>query len=385
MKPKELTLVSNPLNTFDATVKERAQDFALKHIAPYAETWEKSGCYPKEAIQAASKQFGGFLIPQEQGGKGGSITAFLIMVEELAKVDIAFALAFIVHSNVAFIISKSPNKALRDRLLPALIDGTRIGAFCLTEPNAGSDATNISTFAQQNGMDIQLYGTKAWVTAGGCADDLVVFAKTVKEGSAKTVACYVVDAHQAGVERGATYDLLSGSLTQVSDITFDGAEVHSDNTLFAAGTAFSAAMSCLDAARLGIAAMCNGALTAALAVSLEYAGNRAMFGHKTLDFQGIQWAYAEHLTHLEASRALMFQTAALAEAGQSFTLASAHSKKLANQVATEGMSWAMRAMGAVGIRRDYPIARQFSHMQLLFNTDGTPEIMDVLIGRSLNA
>lgn len=381
----ELTLMSDPLADHDTSIKTRAADFARTHVAPFAEEWEREGVYPKDAILAASKEFGGFLIPKDLGGKGGSVTEFLIMVEELAKVDIAFTLAFIVHNNVAFIISQSPNAALRDKLLPPLISGERIGAFCLTEPGAGSDAASITTQARLEGDTWQISGTKGWITAGGCADDLVVFAKTDDSAGPKSVACFAVDANVANIERGDNYDMISGHLTQCSDITFNGAEVAQSDVLYDIGTAFGAAMACLDAARLGIAAMCNGALTSALETSIEYASQRKMFGGSTLDNQGIQWAYAEKVTALEASRTLMFQTAALAEAGKTFTLASAHAKKFANHAANDGMSWAMRAMGATGTRRTSSLARQFGNAQFLFNTDGTPEIMNILIGRSLQA
>ena len=381
----ELNFMSDPLADHDTSIKTRAAEFARTHVAPFAEGWERDGVYPKDAILAASNEFGGFLVPKELGGKGGSVTEFLIMVEELAKVDIAFTLAFVVHNNVAFIISQSPNAALRDKLLPPLIAGERIGAFCLTEPGVGSDAASITTRAQLEGDTWSISGTKGWITAGGCADDLVVFAKTDDSVGPKSVACFAVDANVADMERGDRYDLVSGHLPQVCDITFKGAKANQGDILFEAGTAFGAAMGCLDAARLGIAAMCNGALTSALETSIDYAGQRKMFGGSTLDNQGIQWTFAEHVTALEASRTLMFQTAVLAEAGQSFTLASAHSKKFANYAASDGMSWAMRAMGATGTRRTSALARQFGHAQLLFNTDGTPEIMNVLIGRSLQA
>lgn len=380
-----MDLMSDPLGAHDATVKTRAQVFAQEHVAPYAEAWERDGVYPKEAILRASQEFGGFLIPKTLGGKGGSVTEFLIMVEELAKVDVAFALAFVVHSNVAFIISQSPNTSLRDRLLPALIAGERIGAFCLTEPGAGSDAASISTLAERGDAGWQIFGTKGWVTAGGCADDLVVFTKTSDISGVKGIACFAVDGNEPEIERSDRYELISGHLPQVCDITFNGVNVDAQDVLFEAGTAFAAAMGCLDAARLGIAAMCNGALTSALETSIDYAGQRKMFGGCTLDNQGIQWTFAEHLTQLEASRSLMFQTAALAETGKSFTLASAHSKKFANHAANDGMSWAMRAMGAAGTRRTTALARQFGHAQLLFNTDGTPEIMNVLISRNLQS
>ncbi|MBT3139492.1 acyl-CoA dehydrogenase family protein [Ruegeria litorea] len=380
-----MNLVSDPQGDHDTSVKARAQAFAREHVAPYAETWERDGIYPKGAIFEASKEFGGFLIPKELGGKGGSVTEFLIMVEEMAKVDIAFTLAFVVHNNVAYIISQSPNASLRDRLLPALIAGERIGAFCLTEPGAGSDAAGITTRADLVDGDWQIFGTKGWITAGGCADDLVVFAKTTDTPGPKSVACFAVDGNGPDIERSDRYELVSGHLPQVCDITFKGVNVAEKDVLFEPGTAFAAAMGCLDAARLGIAAMCNGALTSALETSIEYAGQRKMFGGCTLDNQGIQWTFSEHLTQLEASRSLMFQTAALAEAGKSFTQASAHSKKFANHAAHSGMSWAMRAMGATGTRRTSDLARQFGHAQLLFNTDGTPEIMNIVIGRSLQA
>lgn len=379
----ELALISDPLADHDKTIKTRAANFARTHVAPFAEAWERDGVYPKDAIIAASEEFGGFLIPTGLGGKGGSVTEFLIMVEEMAKVDIAFTLAFVVHNNVAFIISQSPNTALRDRLLPRLIAGERIGAFCLTEPGAGSDAASISTRAQIEDDLWHITGTKGWITAGDCADDLLVFAKTANRTGPKSVACFAVDANTADMERGDRYELVSGHLAQVCDITFNGSKATEDDILFEAGAAFSAAMGCLDAARLGIAAMCNGALTSALETSIDYARQRQMFGGNTLDQQGIQWAFAEHISALEASRSLMFQTAALAEAGRNFTLASAHAKKLANHAAQEGIAWAMRGMGATGTRRTSALPRQFGHTQLLFNTDGTPEIMNVLIGRSL--
>lgn len=334
-------------------------------------------------MREGSKEFGGFLIPKALGGKGGSITEFLIMVEELAKVDIAFTLAFIVHNNATFIISQSPNAALRDRLLPKLISGERIGAFCLTEPGAGSDAGSITTKAEREGDEWAISGTKGWITAGGCADDLVVFAKTPEGKGPKSIAAFAVDANTANVKRGDLYKMVSGHCTQCCDLTFDAAIAGAEDVLFEPGTAFGAAMGCLDAARLGIAAMCNGALTSALETSLDYAGKREMFGGVTLDNQGIQWGFAEQVTQLEASRALMFQTAALAEAGQSFTLAAAHAKKFANHAANAGMSWAMRAMGGAGTRRNTDLPRQFGNLQLMFNTDGTPEIMNVVIGRSL--
>lgn len=378
-----LRLMSDPLAPHDPTLRDRAAGFARDHVAPHAERWERDRVYPRDTIQAACAEFGGFLIPRELGGKGGSVTEFLVLIEEFAKADIAFTLAFAVHHNSAFIISQSPNTELRDELLPQLVTGERIGAFCLTEPGAGSDASGITTSATHVGRDWQISGTKAWVTAGGCADDLVVFAKTADTAGPKSIACFAIDASAAGVQRHDCYDLISGHTAQACDISFSSVKTAEQSVLFEAGTAFAAAMGCLDAARLGIAGMCNGALASALETAISYAGTRQMFGRSTLDNQGIQWAFAEHLTQLEASRTLMFQTAALAESGATVTLAAGHAKKFANHAANGGIAWAMRAMGAAGTRRQSDLARQFGASQLLFNTDGTPEVMNVLIGRSL--
>ncbi len=364
-------------------VVARAREFATEHVARHAERWERERHYPREAIRLASPDLGGMIVPRELGGKGASLTTFLRMIEELAKVDIAFALAFVVHGNVAFVISQSSNARLRDRLLPGLISGATIGAFCLTEPQAGSDAASITTLARTTADGYRLTGTKAWVTNAAAADVLAVFARTAADGGAKSIALFGIDANRDGIRRGAPYDLISGNLVQVGDIAFEQCVAAKDEVLFEPGNGFAAAMRALDAARLGVAAMCNGALASALAHSMDYARGRRMFGTTTMDKQGIQWAYADQVTELEASRALTFHAASLFQAGKGSPSVSAHAKKFANKTAAGGMSWAMRAMGAAGTDRRHPLARQFGSAQLLFNTDGTPEVMNVVIGREL--
>jgi len=378
-----LDLISDPISGFDPELRQKARDFARTHIAPNAEAWEAARSYPRDVVRLASQEFGGFLVAKEHGGKGYAPTDFLMMVEEFAKADIGFTLAFVVHHHVGLVTSLSGNAALRDRLLPDLISGDKIGAFCLTEPRAGSDAAGVETRASGDVDGLSLSGRKSWVTSGAVADVLAVFAKTDQEAGARGIGCFAVDGVARGVTRGACYDLIAGHVAQVCDISFDKVALGEADTLFPAGQGFATAMGALDVARLGIAAMCTGAMTSALETALAHASNRRMFGATTLDQQGIQWAFAEHLTELEASRSLMFQTARLFEAEKPATLAAAHTKKYANRAANEGLGWAMRAMGAEGSRRRNPLARQHGAAQLLFNTDGTPEIMNVVIGRSL--
>lgn len=378
-----LDLISTPLSGFDPELQQKASDFAREHIAPKAESWETTRRYPRDVVRLASQEFGGFLVTTEHGGKGYSPTDFLMMVEEFAKADIAFTLAFVVHHHVGLVTSLSGNATLRDWLLPDLISGNKIGAFCLTEPKAGSDAAGVETWASGDRDSLSLSGRKAWVTSGAVADVLAVFAKTDQGKDARSMGCFAVDAAAEGVTRGDRYDLIAGHVAQVCEISFDKVALGEADTLFPAGQGFATAMGALDVARLGIAAMCTGALTSALETALAYAGNRRMFGATTLDQQGIQWEFAKHLTALEASRSLLFQTARLFENNKPATLAAAQAKKFANHAANEGLGWAMRAMGAEGTRRRNPLARQQGAAQLLFNTDGTPEIMNVVIGRSL--
>lgn len=378
-----LELYSEPSEDYDAATVARAREFAQAHVSSHAEDWERTRTYPEPIVRAALADFGSLLIPKSLGGEGARTATFYRVLEEFAKHDIGFSLAFVVQCNIGLTVATSDNARLRERYLPGLMKGAILGAFCLTEPQAGSDVAAIDTIASGDGDEFAISGKKAWVIGGAFADIVAVFAKTRADPGTQHIALFLADTKRSGLEAGPPYELVSANMTHVGELVFDRFKVRSDELLFPPGVAFKAAMRALDAARIGIAAICNGALTAGLAHSLSYAAERTAFGSSLLDKQGVQWSFADHLTRLEASRLLTFKAASLLEQGQAPTVLAAHAKKFANHAVVDGLVWAMRSMGAHGTLRKSFLPRQLGSAQLLFHTDGTPEVLNLLIGRAL--
>lgn len=374
-------LLTKPVGDFDSHIVKRAREFALAHVAPHAETWELERAYPKETLKEAIREFAGLVISPELGGQGASLRTFMMVLEEFARVDIGFTIPFVVQCNLSYMISQSSIESLKRKHLPLLLSGGKIGSFALTEPQAGSDAAAIDTFAEKTGEKYAISGTKSWVVSAEAADIVAVFAKLESGGDSGDIAVFLVETNRAGIERKQRLDIISGNVAAPGLLRFERMPANEAEILFPAGAGFKAALGALDIARLGIASICNGALANALETAILYAGDRKIFGESVLDKQGIQWAFSDHLSALEASRALLCQTIARYESGTGDRVTSAHAKKVANKAVFEGIGWAMRAMGAAGTMRANNLARQFGAAQLLFNTDGTPEVMNTVISR----
>lgn len=379
----KLSLFSDVIQGLDTKVLEEARAFAAEEVAPHAEIWERAGTYPEATVRAAVAKFGSLLVPESMGGRGATATTFFHVLEEFGKIDIGFSIAFVVQCNFGLIVSMGANTALRDRFLPDLMTGGKLGAFCLTEPEVGSDAGSITTRAVETGEGWSISGKKSWIIGGAQAEVVGVFAKTDDRPGTSNIALFVAEAGKPGLKASEPYLLISGNATNVCDVELSDYVISKDEMMFGPGDGFKAAMRALDAARIGIASICNGALANGLDHALDYTARRQVFGSSVLDKQGVQWEFADHLTKLEAARLLTYRAAALLDAGKQPSIMGAHAKKFANHAVVEGLVWAMRSMGANGSRRSSPIARQLGAAQLLFQTDGTPEILNLVIGRSL--
>jgi alkylation response protein AidB-like acyl-CoA dehydrogenase len=379
----KLTLNSNPDGGYDKKVVEEARAFAQEQVAPHAEKWEREGTYPEKTVRQAMAKFGALLVPKSMGGRGETATTFFHVLEEFGKVDIGFSISFVVQCNFTLIVSMGQNAGLRDRYLPDLMTGKRLGSFCLTEPQAGSDAAALETMATKKGDGWEISGRKSWIISAAQAEVVGIFAKTDERPGTGSIALFVSEAGRPGLKAGKPYELISGNATNVTDLTLEKFPVKSDEMMFEPGAGFKAAMQALDAARIGISAICNGALAAGLDHALDYAGKRKAFGSSLLEKQGMQWEFADHVTQLEAARLLTYRAAALLDRGEASPVMSAHAKKFANHAVVDGLVWAMRSMGANGSLRSSPLARLLGGAQLLFQTDGTPEILNLVIGRSL--
>jgi len=378
-----ISLFSGPLNPVDQHFIDKAKVFANEHLKPHAEHWEQTRQQPENTLRMAISQFAGIRIPQKLGGNGSSAATIARVYEELAKIDIGFTCALAVHNIVTIAASLIDNISLRDQNLGKLISGEAIGAFLLTEPDIGSDATSIQTSAIEEKGKYFINGSKAWVTNGVNADILAVFAQTIPGSGTKGIAGFVIKPDMPGVSAKPAYNMLGNHAMGVNELKFSNCAANAELMAFAPGTGFKAAMDGIDVARFGVAAMCNGALEGGLNTAVDYAKKRKAFGRPIINHQGLQWQLAEAATQLEASRMLTYRTAEIIDRGENATVMAAHAKKFATRAAFEGLSTAMQAMGANGLLRENPLARQMSGARVTHYMDGTTEIQNLVIGRSL--
>jgi alkylation response protein AidB-like acyl-CoA dehydrogenase len=376
----ELNLYSGPLAPVDETWIQRARAFAREQVAPIAESCEKEQRQPA-LIRQAIRTFTKLYIPQALGGLGASTSTICRELEELAQVDYGFTFAFEVHNHMTIVTSTTQNAALRDRYLPQLMQGEKIGAFLLTEPGAGSDAGSIQSSVVKDGESYLLNGEKAWVTNAGTADLLLVFAR-IAEGT-RGIMGFIVDRTWPGVELVEKYDMIGAHAMETGAFRFTNVKIPADHVAFGEGEGFKTALGAIDFARFAVAAMCNGAYIGAMETAIAYAKEREQFGKPILKNQALQFKLAEELTQLEASRLLAFRAAQAIDAGEPATVIASHAKKYAVQASYNGVSVCMQCMGSNGLKRAYPLVRQLTGLAISFNTDGTNDICNLVIGRAL--
>lgn len=361
-----------------------ARRFGADTIEPQAEAWNTAGHVPRSYFeQAAAEGLCGLRVPAELGGAGLSNADTAETIATLARHCFASAFALVVHNNLAGAIAAQGSAAQRERYLPAMLRGEAIGAFLLTEPGAGSDASAITTRARRDGDGWIIDGRKAWVSNAATADVLSVYAQTADDGDANGIASFLVDARVPGVHREPGYALLGGHAIGAAGVTFEGCRVTADALMIPPGEGFRAAMRGIDFARVVVAVMCAAALARSLEVAADYVAGRAAFGRTIGDLQGVQWMLAECATDLEAARLLGREAARLLDAGEPATVAAAHAKKFATRVAFARIADCMQVMGAAGLSRDYPLARLLEAAKIAQYVDGANEIQNVVIARAL--
>ena len=375
-----MELYAKPLTQVDEEVVARARRFAQEEIAPYAEAWEREKRQDK-TIRRMIAEFTKLYIPKARGGLGASAMTLCAELDELAWADYGITFAFEVHNHATMVVSMIEDDALREKYLPQLMAGEKIGAFLLTEPNAGSDAASIQCRAEDRGDHYVLNGEKAWVTNAGTADVLIVFAQT--GSTPKDIIAFLVERTQPGVEFLGAYEMAGAHAAETGAFRFTNCIVPKENVAFPVGQAFYKALGAIDFARFAIAAMCNGAYRRCLETAIEYCKQREQFGKPLIRNQGLQWKLANALTGLEASRMLTYLAAKTIDDGQNASTAAAHCKKFAVESAFNGANCAMQCMGSNGLKREYPVARQMTALTITFNADGTNDICNLVIGRKL--
>jgi len=362
-----------------------ARTFAEKAVAPNAAAWERDRRAPREALaEAAEVKLMGLLVPEDLGGEGLDLVAMARIMEVLAAADLSFAFSVVVHNNLASNIARNGQPHHHDAHLPDLIAGKRIGAFLLTEPHGGSDAADVRTMARRTENGWRIDGEKAWVTSGSHADLLSIYAQTDPDERHRGVACFLVDADAAGVERLPAYQMLGGHALGAAGFRFDNLLVDDADHFNPPGPWFKAAMQGIDTARVNVAFSECGMLRNGLETAIAFASERSLFGTRNTEKQGLQWLLADAASELEAAYALSWRAAnALAAGDADATVLAAHAKKYATRVAFNRLNDCMQAMGAWGLTQDHPVARHLAGAKIAQYLDGANEIQNVVIARSL--
>lgn len=331
----------------------------------------------RKLLQRASRLgLAGIEVPAEYGGAGASFAVRMRVCEELARHDAAFAFSLVNHHNVASRISLAATDSAREELLGNMLDGHIFGCTAMSEPQSGSDFVAMQTHASKVDGGWVINGQKAWITNANFADVFLVYAQTNPDAGAKGIAGFLVRASDAGFTRLPSDDAPSIRAMEVGGFALESCFVPDDRVLYPSPNGFMAAMKGVNQARIHVAAMNAGMIDQALQTALEYGESRHAFGKPVLDYQGLGWSLATVATHLTALRMLLYTATGDFDAGRDVQSLAAMAKKYANEHALTAISQCMQAMGAAGLRDEYPLMRHLNCARAFCYTDGTPEMMN---------
>ncbi len=355
-------------------------------MRPILREYERENKFPDAQIRGLG-ELGccGMLIPEEWGGAGTDTVSYVLMLEEVARVCASTAVALSVTNSVAGMpVLKHGTDAQKKKYLSRLARGEILGAFCLTEPQAGSDAAAIQTRAVRRGDEYFISGTKSWVTNGGVAGVYVLFAKTDSTAGARGVTAFLVEGNFPGFRVSRYEDKMGLHLSRTAEIVLEDCRVPAENRLGEEGQGLKIALEALDGGRVGIAAQAVGIAQGAFEAAVRYAKQRGAFGKKISEFQAIQWMLADMQTEIEAARALTMQSAWMRDAGAgkpgpAASRAKLYASEMVNRVAYK----AVQVHGSVGYSRETDVERYYRDARVLTIYEGTSEIQRTVIARDL--
>ncbi len=379
-----------PLTDEQKEIQRVAREFARAEIAPHSDAWDRDATLDRSILDRLGELgFMGMLIPEQYGGLGLDSVTYLVALEEIAAVDASVAVAMSVHNSLPTqMILRYGSDAQRERFLPSMAGGEWIGAFALSEPEAGSDAAAMTAQAVRDGDHWILNGTKAWVTSGNEAAVIMAMVRTdrpTERRGARGISAFIITPDLPGFRVGKKENKLGLRASPTVQITFDGMRVPNDRLLGREGMGFVYAMQSLDNGRLGIAAQAVGIARAALEHSTRYAAERRQFGHPIKEFQAIQFKLADMATRITAARALLYSAASAKDRGEPITQFSSMSKLFASETAMWVTTEAIQIFGGYGYMKEYPVERLFRDAKATELYEGTSEIQRIVIARELYA
>ena len=365
-------------------IQALARDFAQGEIEPNAAEWDREHRFPRD-LYAKLAELGlmGVCVPEEYGGAGADFLSYALVLEELSRADAGVGVTVAVHTSACTLpILSFGTDEQRARFVPPLARGEGIGAFALTEPEAGSDAGSLRTRADADGDGWRISGTKQWITNGSYASTFLVFARTDHETEGpRGVSAFLLDADHVAVTREEEKLGLNSSSTV--DLAIEGARVGRDRLLHEENKGFRVAMSTLDGGRIGIAAQALGIAQAGYDVARAYAKERRSFGKRIAEHQAIQWKLADMSTEIDAARLLVYRAAWLKQRGEPHTEAGAKAKLFASEMARRQTAEAIQILGGYGYTKEFPVERYYRDAKITEIYEGTSEIQRIVIARKI--
>jgi alkylation response protein AidB-like acyl-CoA dehydrogenase len=366
-------------------LKDSIKNFAEKEIRPRIKESDTKGEWPEELTQKLGDMgLLGIIIPPEYSGAGYTNVDYVIILEEISKVDPSVGLVVAAHNSLCSNhLNLFGNEEQKKKYLTRLASGQTLGAWGLTEPEAGSDAAALKTRAVKDGNEWVLNGTKRFITNGSLAEIHVVMAITDPEKGRKGISAFVLEKGMEGFKAGKKEDKLGIRSADTSELIFEDVRVPAENMLGEEGSGYRQAMAILDGGRVSIAGFSLGIAAGALETSLKYAKERIQFNRPIADFQAIQWMLADGFTELEAARLLTYRAAYLEDQGKRIPKESAMAKLFASELAVKASSMAVQIFGGYGFTKEYPVEKFYRDSKLATIGEGTSEIQRWIVAQKV--
>ena len=366
-------------------ISKSAKDFSKKYILPNVMKWDESQYFPLDLFKVAGEfGFMGILIPEEYGGAGLGYHEYIKIIDQISRVDPSIGLSVAAHNSLCTNhIYLFGNENQRCRWLPKLTSGENIGAWALTEYESGSDAIAMNTFAEKNGNNWILNGSKNFITHGKSGDIIVVVARTGEKNKSDGMTAFVIEKGNPGLNYGRVENKLGMRASETAEIFFDNCIIPDSNRLGEVGSGFKQSMKILDGGRISIGALALGISNGAFNASVKYSKERKQFGKPISSFQGISFKLADMATKIEASKLLLHKAAFEINSGKKVTKIGAMAKMYASEVSVEISNEAVQIHGGYGYTKDFPVEKFYRDSKLCTIGEGTTEIQKIVISRDV--
>jgi alkylation response protein AidB-like acyl-CoA dehydrogenase len=366
-----------------AALMELVQDLGAKELAPRAAEYEAESRFPREVFRTlGAAGLLGLPYPEEFGGGGQPYEVYLQVVEELARHWLTIGLGVSVHSLSCYGLATFGTEKQKERWLPEMVGGDRLGAYCLSEPQSGSDAAALKTRAVRDGDDYVVNGVKAWITHAGQADFYTLMVRTSDDGP-RGISALLADAATPGLSAAKPESKMGMRGSTTAQVLLDDARISDERLIGGEGQGFTIALSALEAGRLGIAACAVGVAQAALDNAVAYARTRQQFGRPIAEFQGLGFMLADMATAVETGRAAYLAAARRRDAGKPYGTQAAMAKLFCTDMAMKVTTDAVQVLGGYGYTQDYPVERLMREAKVLQIVEGTNQVQRLVISRAL--